>query len=193
MYHQVVNGSWQDWEDTFVISGCNETKSIESPYEVYLNPSELIVDGSNDWKYRAYLRFDLSDLKVAPERYNIAKVELCFYLTAGNEFWTSSVYDVTTPNAYYSPEGLTWNNQPGFTVGSMSKQYSMSGKSLNTWQKVDVTDIVRSWLNGTPDYGILMKANEEGQYRHNWTFSTGANDVSLKPYLKISGKKYITT
>ena len=82
--------------------------------------------------------------------------------------------------------GVNWNNQPGFTgqYGSVAVTSGNWG-----WFALDVTDLVRGWVNGSlPNYGVMLRANESpGDDSAQLGFLTrNVADPSFRPYLALT-------
>ncbi len=77
---------------------------------------------------------------------------------------------------------VTWATQPG-TIGNQvlipatSQQWSEN-------KVVNITNFVQSWVNGTPNNGMLMSLLSETPYR-SITFGTSENTVNYRPKLVV--------
>ena len=115
---------------------------------------------------RAFLRFDVSE--VDRESFNRAVLRLFHYHTAGTTSSELGVYTVRSawnegsgtykPSNVASPGELCWINQP--TIDPYPVAYFNPGSDPNKFIDVDITTLVKSWLNGMPNYGLTIKTNE---------------------------------
>ena len=115
---------------------------------------------------RAYLKFDLP--KVPVKR---AILKLYLYNIGGSNTATLGVYRVLEPwnegtDTYHpgkvertAKEGeITWNNQPAFDPHPVVTFKPPA--EINRWVFVDITPLVRMWLSGKPNYGLMIKMVE---------------------------------
>jgi hypothetical protein len=82
--------------------------------------------------------------------------------------------------------GINWNNKPGYTG-----QYGSVAVTSSDWDwfSLDVTDLVRGWVNGSfPNYGVMLRANESsGNDSARLGFLTrNIPDSDYRPYLVIT-------
>ena len=82
--------------------------------------------------------------------------------------------------------GINWNNKPGYTG-----QYGSVAVTSSDWDwfSLDVTDLVRGWVNGSfPNYGVMLRANESsGNDSAQLGFLTrNIPDSDFRPYLLIT-------
>lgn len=94
-----------------------------------------------------------------------------------------------TITAYRSTDGwleetVTWHNQPvtGEAYGSTAIPFLDAGK----WHSIDVTNLVRGWVNGSlPNDGLIVRGPEKDDSGLGWLgFYTRESDDS--PYLEIT-------
>ncbi|MBW2622963.1 MAG: DNRLRE domain-containing protein, partial [Deltaproteobacteria bacterium] len=115
---------------------------------------------------RTYLKFDLSGID--PKNAGKATLKLFHYHTGGNNSLSLGVYAVTSPwqeggGTYHSgqtektaaPGEISWVNQPTFDFSPVAsfKPGSGAGKYI----EVDITPLVKAWLSGKPNYGLMIK------------------------------------
>ncbi len=115
---------------------------------------------------RAYLKFDISGIDKST--FEKASLKLYHYHTAGGNSAELGVYTVRSPwnegNGNYksaniaSPGEVCWISQP------QSDQYPVAyfnpGTQTNDFVEVDITALVKSWLEGMPNHGLAIKAGE---------------------------------
>ncbi|KKL83627.1 hypothetical protein LCGC14_1972850 [marine sediment metagenome] len=115
---------------------------------------------------RAYLKFDLSG--VNPNSIGKATLRLFHYHTGGNNSLPVGVHAVTGTwqegsDTYHSgqtekpaaPGEISWINQPSFDPRPVA-QFN-PGPGTNKWIEVDITPLVKAWLSGTPNKGLMLK------------------------------------
>ena len=116
-------------------------------------------------KSRAFLKFDLSG--VAQKRFTRAKLRLYLNHAAGTPILKLGVHRVTSPwkegqGTYHSgkvekpagPGEISWVHQPTFEK-SPAASFSPGGKA-NMYVEVDVTELVKGWLSGTANHGLVI-------------------------------------
>jgi hypothetical protein len=132
---------------------------------------------------RSLLRFDLSAFGAGPP---ISRATLHIYLInscdIGERSHQVTAYRVTSD---WSETAVAWNNQPGFAeaYGSVSVPSRHWG-----WYSLDVTGLVRGWLDGSyPNRGLLLRSNESpGTDSARLGFSTRESPGTTKdPYIQI--------
>lgn len=139
--------------DAVVIQGYptlnfGDTTDMWAGYDDSLNPDGRIA--------RSLIKFDLASL---PANQTITTATLRIYLVTSwdfpNTYRTITTYRVTSN---WAENSITWNNAPGYGTpyGSKSIAHSAWG-----WYEFDVTNLVKSWVNGTyPNYGIMLRGPE---------------------------------
>lgn len=115
---------------------------------------------------RAYIRFDLNS--VDPAAAGKAVLRMFHMQTAGNNRVDLGIYRVTSPwkegsDTYHpgkvektaAPGEISWAQQPSSDATPVAT--FNPGKGLYDWTEVDITPLVKAWLNGTPNYGLVIK------------------------------------
>lgn len=113
---------------------------------------------------RTFLAFDLSG--VSPSSVGRATLRLFHYHTGGSNALALGVYRVTSPwvegrgtykpATLAAPDEISWVHQPA--VDSQRVAQFHPGSEVNRWVEVDVTPLVQAWLSGTPNHGLMIKA-----------------------------------
>lgn len=144
---------------------------------------------------RAYLRFDLAG--VDPARVKTATLRLFHYQTGGGHALGLGVYRVTgpwvegrgtyKPSTPAGPGEISWVHQP--SVDSSSAAQFHPGPGVDKWIEVDVTPLVRAWLSGTPNHGLMIKA--QGALANDtphaeYGFYSREADAEKRPLLVLS-------
>ena len=130
-------------------------------YDDMLNPDGKIV--------RSLVEFNLTSI---PTGATVTNAKLRIYLRSSWEF--PGRYDTITAyraNGNWTESGVTWNNKPpaGAQYGSEEVPTSDWG-----WYELDVTNLVKRWVNGSiPNQGILLRGEEASGSNSSWRgFST---------------------
>ena len=89
-------------------------------------------------------------------------------------------------SGYWHSGTITWANKPGYRTddaSGVSTRYS----STSTWYTMNVTEIVRSWLNlEYSNYGFVLKDNTENNTNHWTTLYSSDAPSPHKPELHIT-------
>lgn len=132
---------------------------------------------------RGLVRFDLSGI---PSGTPISQAQLWLYLSSSREPTQSTARTIATYRvaSAWTESSVTWNTRPSF--GSMYNWISIPHNAFS-WYSVDVTHLMREWVNGQyPNYGIWLFGNESSTDQ-NWRgFSTREGAADRRPYLAIT-------
>ncbi len=150
----IVNPSENDWNvyDTYISSDYPENKFNNSE-SLFLGVSEEGVD-------RILLKFLLPSIGTASEVIN-AK----FYLynkTSSPEYY-SPLAAIHALNAPFDETTATWNNMHD-KYESRIEYFSHIDRGLlpgDTLNEFDITNLVKRWYAGEPNYGIMIKHYDE--------------------------------
>jgi bacillolysin len=128
---------------------------------------------------RSLIQFDLSAI---PQGTNISNAMLNVYFVEWLDVpGTSRTIKTYRIGSSWSEMNVTWGNQP-----SSAESYgSVSITANSQWRylAIDVTDLVRAWVNGTyPNYGIMLRGTESAI----WLRGFYTREGSYKPYLYIT-------
>jgi hypothetical protein len=132
--------------------------------------SVVVVHDSSYANYRALIEFDLGMLS-ATSGAQVASATMRLYGSAGNPgvgifnvYMIDNDWDVSTsswdnvPATWYDRQAsVAWDTEGG--------DYSTlvgSGTTLGSgaWTEVDITDAAKAWLDGTPNYGVILVAQD---------------------------------
>ncbi|MFI8965477.1 DUF6528 family protein [Streptomyces sp. NPDC053493] len=120
-------------------------------------------------KYRSFLRFDVSKLRGAPIKSASLRVYNSFVSDCAAKAWMG-VYPVSED---WDQSTITWANQPAVGAGKATwfglghpdcpdVPNKTNPAASNGIQRIDVTDWVTGWANGTlPNHGIRFSAQED--------------------------------
>jgi len=144
---------------------------------------------------RTYLRFDLAG--VDPARAKTATLRLFHHHTGGGNALTLGVYRVTgpwiegrgtyKPSTPAGPGEICWVHQPSVD-SSPAAQFHL-GPGVDKWVEVDVTPLVRAWLSGTPNHGLMIKAQgalSRDTPHAEYGFYSREGDAGKRPVLVLS-------
>ena len=148
---------------------------------------------------RAYLKFDLTG--VDPNSVGKATLKLFHYHTGGNNSLSVGVHAVIGAweeggGTYHSgkvekpaaPGEITWVAQPPFNP-YQSANFT-PGPGTNNYIEVDITQLVKQWLSGVPNNGLVLKAtgNLSGRTPESayGFYSREHKDKSKRPVLILS-------
>lgn len=98
--------------------------------------------------------------------------------SSGIKFWTLQVTD----HQWYE-SSLTWNNQPYGSSGPTTP-ITYNGSYLN-YANANITSIVRSWYNGSPNYGIDFTYSNEDYNDYNSVVSS-EGEAARAPVLTVN-------
>ncbi len=138
----------------------------------------------NGYKNFGYHRF--TSLPSLPTGAKIASANLKFTFRSGQttpiassgiNFWALQVTDYQ-----WYESTITWNNQPYGSSGPYTT-FTYNGPYLD-YVSANVKDIVESWYNGTPNYGIDFTYSNEDYNDYNSVVSS-EGDAERAPVLKI--------
>jgi hypothetical protein len=144
---------------------------------------------------RTYLKFDV--LGIQKSTFQKATLRLFHYHTAGNSSAELGVYTVMTqwnegsgtykPSNIAGPGEICWINQP--QTDQYPVAYFNPGTQTNDFVEVDITTMVKSWLNGMPNYGLAIKVGGNYSKRQESVYgfySREHDDPGNRPVLVIN-------
>ncbi len=157
----------------------NSQASTSFPYDYY------IYAGYNSYgKTRTFIKFDLPAL---PD--NCAVIQ-----NASIRFWQKSVdmgdgsagylniYNVT--KNWANDRTVTWNAQP--TFDSTVIDYCQFKSGTGTEYIFDITKSVKSWYEGSANYGLMVKSADESKAKRTQLFSAENTGVNAYPVIQIT-------
>lgn len=175
-------------KDTFVDSS-NPTTNYGGYYALLLgNYLGSVV-------YRSLLQFDSSTL---PSGYIITKAELALYIIRNDNPGTAKVYDIFRIRQSFDENTVNYSNQP--SIDPVSLASITINNELNSFVKVDITDLVKEWYEGKfVNYGLEMRAADEtlstlvafdSKECGNEVFFPQL-EISLEEPVQISGQRFV--
>ena len=139
-------------------------------------------------KYRAFLKFDLSDI---PAGQQIDSAILSIYQWHTNESLNVSLTLSANQITEDWAEGtVTWNAQPAINASAEDTDTNNTlGETGSQWWDWDITDLVAGWYGESiTNYGVAIKDNAESSsvaciilYSSDYT-----DDTSLRPKLVVN-------
>ena len=130
---------------------------------------------------RTLVQFDLSTLPasyIKRATLNIKEIGYCG--------WEGAAYPAIT--AYrvagtWNADTVTWNTAPVPADGFGSATINHNDGSWD-WYEIDVTGLVNQWLQGTPNYGLMLRGHEANDSNAN-IVSFLAYGTGYGPYLVV--------
>lgn len=183
------------WVTNKVFKAAEVKASYSDSYNNAANTSNKCqVDGSNAWKYRSYLLYNLDELLAKKDKIIFKSAKLHFHIFYGNDYYRESISYLGKIGADWTESGTDWTNQPpiaDYVEGSpLTPSWSLD-MDIPCDYSVDVTEIVRDWLDGETNYGIGIRAVTEGGFRHNWQFyNRRYNSGAKATYIEIIYDEY---
>lgn len=163
-----------------------DTYVRESPAnQNYASDGELWVGWYGNSRARTFIRFDLSGVTGS-----IQSAKLRLYQTNAESPDEIGVYRV---NSSWIESEIDWNSQPSFIDVPTDTNTTLNNPG---WVEWDVTQDIRDFLNGEPNYGWCLKlTNESTTSKNIHTFYSSncdtaneqkkCDDQTLKPQLII--------
>ncbi len=164
-------------QDTFV-SAATPTTQTNSALD-YIRFGKV-----NGYKTFGYHRF--TSLPSLPTGANITSAYIKFTFRTGQntptassgiKFWTLQVTDYQ-----WYESSITWNNQPYGSSGPYTS-FTYNGSYLD-YVNANITDMVKSWYSGSPNYGIDFTYSNEDYNDYNSVVSS-EGEATRAPVLKI--------
>ena len=135
---------------------------------------------------RSYIKFSIPD---SVPRYGITNAYLDLEKKSGVDP-TVRAYRCTSA---WKSNSITWNNKPGYDTVYQSTTSALRSGST-TWYRMNVTNIVKRWLNGTySNNGFVIKDINESDSTHWTTFYSSDAISPHKPELRIVYTNYYLT
>jgi hypothetical protein len=135
--------------DSYVDSGAGSTN--------FGNSSKLAVSGTGA-RNEVYIKFDLGSLAAGTAPSDIVRATLRIYTSKVTASMASQV--VLFPCGDWNENSITWNNRPG--TCQFLYQSSSPISVANQYSTFDVTQAVRDWVSGRPNYGLSVQPNSTG-------------------------------
>ena len=107
---------------------------------------------------RSLIMFDVSTIPV--KLVEQATLQLYFFDYCG---WIDATYTPVT--AYRITESwventVTWNNQPQYAESYDTISIPIGKVYTDNWYELDITGLVNAWLQGVPNYGVMLRGHE---------------------------------
>lgn len=164
--------------DTFVHAG---TPDVQNNYNL-----DYIRFGTVGG-YRNYGYHRFAQLPNPPAAYEITSAEFKLTFRSGQTTPTAStgmkIYVLRVKAHQWYESSITWNNQPFGTTGA-SPYITYNGPYLN-YVAADVTEIVREWYSGVPNYGVDF-TYENADYNDYNSIVSSNGEAARAPVLVIN-------
>lgn len=152
-----------------------------------------IHDNGSDWTQYPIIRFDLSRL---PQSASVRSARLELHMKSLNAPGTATVHQVTrnwvegTKSGGGQPDGATWFTHDGTnnwaTAGGDYNATAVTETAINigdTWVTWEITSVVKSWFDGQPNYGVLIKP--DSSLKQARFYSKEETNMTFHPKLTI--------
>lgn len=165
---------WPDCSETY--SGFGNDSLITVWYEY----GQSVCNGSED---ESLLEFPLSQL---PVNSNIvsAKLKLFDKGVSCNYINYNPVFKLWKITSSWNESSVKWDTKPQGVFISNTELDDLTGVM---WREFDATSLVQNWINGDPNYGLLISVNssycDDVMFKF---FSSEHSDASKRPKLEIS-------
>lgn len=103
-----------------------------------------------DKQTNAMIRFDLSSLSSDVKAANVSKATLRLWINAKP---TPGSLAVALPGAAWAESLVSGSTAPGFVPTGVTKVLPAEG---NAYFDLDMTEVVKSWLGGSPNNGLVL-------------------------------------
>lgn len=125
------------------------------------------------WNIESYLKFNLGQISSGS---NILSAKLKLYIIN----WDNTLVSFLKVLSPWNEQSLGWDTKPSYSIIK-----SVSITSGAGWGEIEVTDVVRSWINGENNYGFGIKIleGEEGSIDFK---SSDHSDGNHRPKLEIT-------
>lgn len=137
---------------------------LSDPNEVSGGRNWCTIQGSNDWWYRTFLQYDVSEIPLGS---TVVSAKMYIYCNSQNDNGSQGTTNIARITTEWDEATLCWNMQPEFEGRYLSE--SVHAPAVNSWGIWDITRLVQGWCNGSyPNYGLYVSNDNEGAYRVNW-------------------------
>ncbi|MBE6880614.1 MAG: RHS repeat-associated core domain-containing protein [Ruminococcaceae bacterium] len=144
----------------------------------------LVGNHESSGNTRAYIKLTLPEL----EKSDVV-VDAQFSIYQGSSVptsFTAGKMYVYRINEDWDPATLTWNNRPAFQI-TISDYTEFNATAER--KEVNITGMVREWYSGVPNYGLVLKADNEDGSLGSVSFAKSVSssyDSTMLPYLMVS-------
>eukprot|EP00828_Plagiopyla_frontata_P023230 TRINITY_DN2982_c0_g1_i1.p3 TRINITY_DN2982_c0_g1~~TRINITY_DN2982_c0_g1_i1.p3 ORF type:complete len:171 (-),score=9.99 TRINITY_DN2982_c0_g1_i1:137-649(-) len=123
--------------------------------------------------YKTILNFDLSMLYTCP----IEFAHLCLYvkdINCDSSYYSNNNFCIYRNTNEFDINTITWNTTPQTTD---INQISLNDNDIGTYTAIDISDIVRHWIENKKNYGITIEPHN--YYSSLIKFASINSDLSL--------------
>jgi hypothetical protein len=173
-----------------IILQSSESGAIDT-YISSINPSLNFANSNNlimgkdsvGAKYRILIKPTGLNLIPGGARLETAEIRLKCNLANDGIYTAHEILDSWVEN-------INWSGQPNFDSTPIQTLNINGG--VNNWYTIDIYDLVKDWLISKPNYGILIKADNENIVNNISFYSSNYSNDSFRPiyyYQYTVGKK----
>lgn len=197
-----INSTWigaGDSSDTFI-------SSVQYPHSQTLATWMRAGLSDNGEMWRTYLRYVINGTDLDYARINNADLRLWNYQANACGVNVGAGILARRLTSPYQSSTLTWNHQPtntatGQVLNKGGYSATLAGCSGSGELYFSIESIVQEWANGTPDYGLTLRAYTESGIAANWrqyrsdqyTGTDGRGPVLFIDYTPAPRQTLITT
>lgn len=153
-----------------------------SPTTTYNSGTSIVGMAGYQLFYRTLIKVDISFLPSTVKYVNSAEIQM--FQGGGNGVGSTGGF-VHQILADWQETTVTWSNQPPYKTPEDHSIGLNSGNS-GTWISWPIKNIVNRWLNGDPNYGVLLKSPEVDAQLHFNFYSREDITVTYRPKLVIN-------
>ena len=177
-------------DPSVVVSGADYTMDtfVSEKYPNFnYGTSESLWTGYRDSAYEMYTYLNFYyPLSIKP-----------FQITSVYVYMPKKEYQAPNIKAYavtgsWSPDSLTWNNQPNHSSTICSSQAVNTTRYNNTnWYRMDITHILKGWLDFSIDeYGLVLIEGSEASANKKTSYYSSRTTAHDNPELEINYNPY---
>ncbi|MGC9032710.1 MAG: MopE-related protein, partial [Candidatus Woesearchaeota archaeon] len=154
--------------------------SFANPNTNYGSDSYIKVRANILYPKRALIKFDLPS---KPSNYTLTSAKFNIYLSSAPWF-SERTYELHRIANDWQENSVTWRNQPYYVLDASSN--ALIPKTPGQWIVFDVTDDVKKFYNGFPNYGwIIIDSSESSVFSDEAIFNSRESST-YKPFLELT-------
>lgn len=141
--------------------------------------SKFSPETGGTWINDVYIIFDLSGL---PKMAKINRATLQLHQLNVRHSYNSTV-DILRLKGLWDEHGLTYDYRPKPVMSNPADpQYIITPAGIQNW---DITRMAQEWVDGTPNFGMVIKMVEASVDWYSEFYSKEAGDRNLRPQLIV--------
>jgi len=186
----IINGTGENVYDTYI--------SKSEPDKVKNAGLHNKLGADKSGIYRSLLKFDLPKIGTGCSIVNATAYLKTMDSLLSDNFASDKPITVHNINSEWKETTATWNNMNNKFDSLIETWFQPAGYSIynigeEAISEIDLTSIVKKWYSGTPNYGVMLKLDEEiidQNYEYPYLFYSKSYDyeygTSNRPYLIIT-------